>query len=333
MRHYCTLFDVNYLPNFLALYHSLVKQDKGMKIYAFCMDNQSFDYLTNYPDTLEGNIKCISLDELTLKYPVLSKIKKERSIVEFYFTCSSFITMYVIQDELFATHVTYLDADLFFFDTPEKIFHELGNASVGIIAHKFYGRGNRYLKYGIYNVGWVSFKNDEQGRACLKSWKENCEEWCFDYYDVQNERFGDQKYLDSWQKDFKEVKVLQQKGANVAPWNVGQYNIIVAENGKLYIDEYPLVFYHFASFKKVKQDVYTTNLSLYFSRPSNILKEKIYKTYLDQISNYAVLINKNIDQVGVMNKNRVAVQQSIRQKLNKFFTSIIRWYFNDYIYK
>jgi uncharacterized protein YdcH (DUF465 family) len=333
MRHYCTLFDANYLPNFLALYHSLEAQNNGLKIYAFCMDDSSFDYLVNYSSSIDGRIKCVSLVELLKEFPELSDIKKQRSIVEFYFTCSSFITTYVMHKNAETTHVTYLDADLLFFDSPEEIFKELGVASVGIIAHKFFGRGKKYLKYGTYNVGWVTFKNDEQGKACLKSWRENCEDWCFDYYDEENERFGDQKYLDNWEREFKGVKVIQQKGANLAPWNAGQYDIRINKDGKLYVDEFPLVFYHFASFKKVVSGVYTTNLSLYLSRPSNILKNKIYKVYLDLVSSYAELINTETAKVEAMKKNRVAIKQSAKQKLNKLFTSAIRWYFNDYIYK
>lgn len=331
MRYYCTLFDLNYLPNFLALYHSLAQQDNNIHIYAFCMDKESFDYLSAYPNSIEGKIKCISLDKLFNEFPVLLNIKKERSTAEFYFTCSSFITSFVIRKEILSTYVTYLDADLFFFQKPDLIFDEIGDYSVGIIPHKFFGYGKRYLKYGIYNVGWVTFKNDKQGIACLDSWRDNCEKWCFDYYDKQNDRFGDQKYLDSWEERFNSIKIIQQKGANLAPWNVGQYVITINEKNKLYVDEDPLVFYHFASFKKVGINSYTTNLSLYFSRPSKIIKEKIYNNYLEHVSNYALMIKKNINQVEIMKKNRIDVQQSFIQKITKTFKSILRWYFNDYI--
>ncbi|MHA8072236.1 hypothetical protein V7S77_09970 [Aquirufa ecclesiirivi] len=332
MRHYCTLFDINYLPNFLALYHSLSRQVKGIKIHAFCMDDKSFNYLKEYPDVLVGKIKCISKGELISEFPILSKIELERSIVEFYFTCSSFITNYVMEKELSANYVTYLDADLYFFDSPDKIFDEIGNSSIAIIPHNFFGVGKRYIKYGIYNVGWVTFKNDKQGRACLKSWKDNCEEWCFDYYDAQNKRFGDQKYLDNWKDNFKSVKVIEQKGANLAPWNVGQYNINLNKNGKLYVDNDPLIFYHFASFKKLKDNVYTTNCSLYLSRPNDILKSYIYKLYLDQIVNFISFINKDNVRIVVLEKNRADVNQTIKQKINKYFIFIIRWYYNDFIY-
>ncbi len=334
MRYYCTLFDVNYLPNFLVLYNSLISSNKDIKIYAFCMDLKSFHYLSSHEDAIVGNISCVNLATLMEEFPELKIIREQRSIVEFYFTCSSFICSYVFNKEEYCSHVTYLDADLLFFDSPEKIFTEIGNASVGIIGHKFYGWGKRFEKYGHYNVGWVTFKNDADGRNCLRSWKEDCAEWCFDYYDEKNARFGDQKYLDKWQSNFNGVKVIQQKGANLAPWNAGQYSITFKQ-GKLFVDEDPLVFYHFASFKKVTTTAYTTNLSLYLSRPSTILKRDIYKFYLDQVADSTKIVSSSLlDQPELMKKNRTAVHQTnFKQKITKQITSLIRWYLNDYVYK
>lgn len=331
MRYFCTLFDINYLPNFLALYHSLAKEDCNFKIYAFCMDDKSYNFLINYPKSSNFEIKCIELSTLTSFYPVLLKIKKERSIVEFYFTCSSFITMFVIQNETFIEHITYLDADLYFFKSPELIFKELGDASIGIIPHNFYGSGKKYLKYGKYNVGWVTFKNDEQGLKCLESWKDKCEDWCYDYFDEANQRFGDQKYLDKWPIEFKNVKVIEHKGANLAPWNVGQY-YIHSNNNELFVDEYPIIFYHFASFKKINKGLYTTNLSMYLSRPTRILKDKIYHIYLEEVSKYSALLYMDFHNEELLKKDRKAIKQSIIQKINKYFAKLLRWYFNDKIY-
>lgn len=337
MRNYCTLFDVNYLPNFLALYNSLVVNSKdGFKIYAFCMDDDSLIYLSDYKGSIEGDIIPVSLSGLIDHFPQLSEIKKERSLVEFYFTCSPFICTYVLDKEESCTDITYLDADLLFFDSPDLIFHEIGNSSVAIIEHKFYGWGKRYIKYGRFNVGWVTFKNDSNGAACLKLWLADCSDWCYDYYDEQGQRFGDQKYLDKWESSFAGVKVIRQKGANLAPWNAGQYKISLAADGKILIDQDPLVFYHYASFKKVGHEAYSTSMSRYMARPGNILKNGIYKKYLDRIAEYSILINKSslINNAGILKKNRSLVNQtSFKKRFTNIFTSFTRWYFNDYIYK
>ncbi len=74
----------------------------------------------------------------------------------------------------------YLDADLYFFAPPSKVRAEEGQASVGIVPHRYAPEQAHLLQYGRYNVGWVSFKNDATGRACLEWWRERCIEWCFD---------------------------------------------------------------------------------------------------------------------------------------------------------
>lgn len=336
MRCYCTLFDVNYLPNFLALYNSLVINSDKLRIYAFCMDKASFDFLSRYECTPEAEIIPVSLDSLLDEFHQLELIKQQRSVVEFYFTCSPFICTYVFRKEAQLSHVTYLDADLRFFDSPELIFNEIDMASVGIIEHKFFGWGKRYLKYGRFNVGWLTFRNDNDGKACLASWLNDCTEWCYDYYDEVGQRFGDQKYLDKWESNYRGVKIIKQNGANLAPWNVGQYLISKDKSDNLYINKDPLVFYHYASFKRIENGLYTTSVSRYMSRPSAILKKYIYKRYLDEVSILSDKINLHmkLEKAEGMKKNRVEVNRtSLKGRLTKIFTSIRRWYFNDYIYK
>lgn len=337
MRYYCTLFDVNYLPNFLALYNSLLLNSAGgFKIYAFCMDEESLMYLSDYKGSIDRHIMPVPLSGLKDHFPQLSQIRKERSLVEFYFTCSPFICTYVFDKEESCAEVTYLDADLLFFNSPEVIFEEIGDSSVAIIAHKFYGWGKRYLKYGKYNVGWVTFKNDNNGRSCLKLWLGDCSDWCHDYYDEEGQRFGDQKYLDKWENSFSGVKVIRQKGANLAPWNAGQYKISADEAGKIFVDQDPLIFYHYASFKKVGPAAYSSSMSRYMARPGHIIKNNIYKRYLDSIAEYSNMISRTseISNAGILKKNRSLVNQTtFKRRVTNIFNSLIRWYFNDYIYK
>jgi hypothetical protein len=335
MHIFCTLFDENYLANFLALHESLCKEDEmGFIIYAFCMDEKSFLFINSKSFDGFNNIVAISIKQLLEKYNQLIEIKRTRSIVEFYFTCSPFICSFVFESNPSIEQLTYLDADLLFFKSPEYIFKEMGEASISIIEHKFYGWGKKYEKYGKYNVGWVSFKNDFSGRACLNKWRLDCQEWCFDYYDIINERFGDQKYLDKWGSNFNGVKTISQKGANLAPWNAGQYKIWTNFKKEILVDDDYLIFYHFASFKKIASDKFTTNLSRYFARPNFILKFNIYYFYLQKI----IFFNKKISQFFsndenlILKKNRKLVDKSsLGIRLSNIYSSVLRHYYADFI--
>jgi len=60
--------------------------------------------------------------------------------------------------------VTYLDGDLWFLADPEPVYREMGLSSVLIIPHGFAPVMKHRERYGVYNVGWVSFRADARGK-------------------------------------------------------------------------------------------------------------------------------------------------------------------------
>ena len=282
-RKYCTLFDKNYLPHFLSLHDSLKSNIPCFVIYAFCMDDESYNVLLK---SESKNIIPISFIELESHFTDLKIAKSNRSIVEYYFTCTSAICSFVFDKYDNVELLTYLDADLFFFSSPEPIYNELKCASIGIIKHNFNFIGKvLYQKYGIFNVGWISFKNDKNARICLEDWRKNCLNWCYDY--LYKDKFADQKYLNYWPENYSGVHIINHIGANVAPWNVGHYNVSINfTSRKVQINNNDLIFFHFASLKQLKINMHTTSVSLYFTSLSQSMKSFIYLPYLASIRKY-----------------------------------------------
>lgn len=279
-RHFCTHFDSNYLPHAMSLHKSLISNHENAILFMVCMDENCFSILSNLQ--LE-RVELIKINDIENQFPELVIAKSNRSLVEYFYTCSSVICYYIIKKNSYITEITYLDADLFFFSNPEPIFSELEAASVGIIAHKFSFFTRRNEKYGIYNVGWITFKNDMNGLACLSSWMNKCLDWC--YQVVEKERYADQKYLDYWQSEFENVHVIQNKGANLAIWNISNYKI--TKKNVVYVDNTPLIFYHFANFKQIGPREFKTDLSRVFKSLSGVIKEDIYMPYVRSIINFS----------------------------------------------
>jgi len=277
-HHFCTYFDRNYLTRGLALYESLRRQCPSFELWILCLDETSHEALSKLklPAT-----HLIALAQLEREDAQLRDVKTTRTQVEYYFTCSPCLPLFLLRQVPAIDQITYLDADLFFFRDPALVFAEVKQASIAIIPHRFHPAFEDRTRFGRYNVGWISFRRDEQGLACLTRWREQCLEWC--YARCELDRFADQKYLDPWPTRYRDVCVIQHKGANVAPWNVANYNLSNSSSG-VYVDEQPLVFYHFHYLKRVNKWVYNLGLSEYGTVPGPVLRHQIYGPYLRALS-------------------------------------------------
>lgn len=243
MNSFCTLFDSNYLTRGLAMYRSLAATGDPFVLYVFCFDDLCFDILTKLalPALVPISLADFETEELL-------RVKAERTAGEYCWTCTPHIIRHVLE-RYRPAEVTYLDADLLFFERPSLLldeFHRAGG-SVLITEHRYAPRyAGLAQESGIYCVQFITFSADARGDEALQWWQDRCIEWCFAR--PEEGKFGDQKYLDDWTERFPGVHVLQHLGGGVAPWNVGQY-AVEQKNGAVTIDGDPLVFYHYHSFK------------------------------------------------------------------------------------
>jgi hypothetical protein len=226
------------------------------------------------------NLVPISQEEFEYGDEKLVSAKDNRSKIEYYFTCTPSLPLYVLNHFPEVDLITYLDSDLFFFSNPQPIFDEMGDGSIAIIPHRFPKWLRKYERNGIYNVGWISFRRDLNGIACLQSWREQCIEWCYDKIEIH--RFADQKYLNYWEEMFNGVIVINHKGSNLAAWNISNYKITI-KNNSIFVDDDPLIFFHFNSFKKIHRYVYTSSMKHYLSFVTPLIRHKIFEPYIKAI--------------------------------------------------
>ncbi len=285
--YFCTYFDVNYLSRGLALHRSLSEVCGDFELFVLCMDSAAYDSLK---ELRLPRITPIMLDALEEADPDLLHSKNNRSKIEYYFTCTPALPRYIMNRRNEVDLITYLDADLFFFSDPAPLFDELGNGSVAIVGHRFPASLRDREQYGIYNVGWLSFRRDDAGLECLEWWRARCIEWCYDR--VEGNRFADQKYLDDWPERFRNVVVLKHAGANLAPWNLGNHSV-TAKAHKVTVDGSPLVFFHFHGLKQVGRWLYDPGWKEYGISPSEVLRSRIYLPYIRVLRDIARMLNSN----------------------------------------
>src|SRR5574341_885502 len=121
MRHYCTLFDRNYLSRGLALHSSLMRHVDGFRLFILCLDSPTHGALSALA---LPHVELIRADSLEDWDPELRTARSNRSAPEFYFTCKPVLLRYVLANFDAGVRVTYLDSDLYFFSNPGPVEHE-----------------------------------------------------------------------------------------------------------------------------------------------------------------------------------------------------------------
>lgn len=289
MLNFCTLFDINYIAQGLSMYDSLKKNcGKEFILYILAMCDESCKFLKNLN---LSNVKVVSLEELEDGIPRLKEAKKDRTKGEYCWTCASSLILYCIENYNLE-QCTYLDADLYFYSDPKILLDEMGEDSVLITEHRYTPKYDQTATSGKYCVQFMSFENDDYGMQILNWWVDKCIDWC--YARVEDNKFGDQKYLDDWLERFSKVHSLENIGGGVAPWNFEQYDFY-KKNNKWYIreqsglKEYPLIFYHYHDVK-VENDGYFNEHKYYSYKQSDKRLNKLYKEYTKNLKKH----NRNI---------------------------------------
>jgi hypothetical protein len=277
MQQFCTYFDRNYLAQGLTLYRSLTDDAGSFTLWVLCFDEITHEVLSGLN---LANVRPVSLQEFEGGDNALQEAKRNRSRVEYIFTCTPSWLLYLLNQHPEIKRITYLDADLMFYASPSPIFKELGDRSILIVGHRFSGR-LRHLEsqFGIYNVGLLAFRNDPPGKGCLQWWRDRCLEWCSDR--PENGRFADQKYLDDWPTRFEGVVVVQNKGAGLAPWNHMNYTVRFQDD-TITVDGDPLIFYHFQGVRMIGRRFFDPGVQRYGPMPS-ALRRRLYTPYVQSL--------------------------------------------------
>ena len=274
--NYCSYVDLRYLPRLAALVESIRKFDRKSPIYVLCLDANTLEQC----DRLLGeNVTPLSLGELEGAFPELQTAKENRTAMEYVFTLTPYLIKWVMGKSENGAPSIYLDADLYFFESPAGVLEDLGTSEIGIIPHSYPSNIAQSLrKYGLYNVGWVGFRNSQAGRQCLDWWASQCLDWCGD--EPLSGKYADQGYLDQFPNLFEGVKVLENRGFNLAPWNTKGQAILKDSDGRVTLgDHTPLTFFHFHGLKRLGKWMVTSQLN-YRSPASKSLVENVYKPYL-----------------------------------------------------
>ncbi|MEK7092515.1 MAG: hypothetical protein AAB907_02730, partial [Patescibacteria group bacterium] len=211
------------------------------------MNDQSYDSLSKFA---LPNLRLVRLGEL--EDESILRVKKERSLREYCLTLKPYIILHMLNSRPEINSITFLDSDLYFFQSTDILYDELGNNSIGITRNNFPGKNANDMEKisGTFNAGFIIIKNDSRARVCMEWWRKKCLEFCS--VEHGNGTYGEQLYMDTWPDKFEGVYIFKNIGANVAYWNIEGHQILTDANGGIKLRKkgvkisVPLVFYHFS---------------------------------------------------------------------------------------
>lgn len=280
--YFCTYFDHNFLARGLLLYESLMEHVPSFTLYVLALDDETYDFLTakSFP-----GIAPVHIRDLEEQDPELPATKSTRSPMEYYFTCSPCFPLNILEKYPDIDILTYIDADIIFYDSPRPFYEELGDHSILVFEHGISPVHEE--RYGRFNVGYLSWRNDQTGVACLKWWRARCIEWCYDR--VENGRFADQKYLDQWPDLFKSTTVSKQKNRALAPWNLEQHPIECSQGRPN-----DLIFFHYHGIKIRSPWHYSTHKHHISSKDGVKLFNGYVKKLVRKSKEYSLSLSGNV---------------------------------------
>ena len=273
-----TICSNNYLAQAKILGDSFLEYHPDWKfIIGLCDElSQEIDYsfFENIEIIAASQINIYCFDEIIKKYDI---IELNTSIKP------SFFKYFINKYENLET-IVYFDPDIQVFSKISLIEKYLKEDDILLTPHvlnpipvdDLFPSENLFLNYGIYNLGFLALNPKSKNAIDLLDWWED-KTLNIGYSRVCEGLFVDQLWINLAPIFFKNVKVLQEYGFNVAPWNLHERNSIL-KVGEEYImqDNSKLVFFHFSSYSHTKPELF----SKYYNRYNFVVLSKdIFELY------------------------------------------------------
>lgn len=267
MRFFCTIIDQPQVPRFHALRRSLTRHIADCEFWILCSDDAAHTALHSQAHT---NLRILSLTDFLTDCPELAKLNRQRTPSEFSLLCRPWLIRQLLSQIPEREFVTFLSPSLYFFNSPTPAFSEFRQASIGLIPLSIETPGNPFETGIRMNSSWMSFRNDEAGRAYATAWT--------DASATSGHGRSPFSIFDRWPEQKSGVVVLQNHSGLVAPANLSSRSLGPGPT----IEGTPLISYDFGDLLHLDRQLYDPGLS--GCAVSHALREYVYWPYLRELS-------------------------------------------------
>lgn len=254
----CTIVSLNYFAQAMSLMKNVKKYHQEAELHVLLVDKVQDDKVAQKLNDYKGVATLYSVEEIGIED--ITSMAFKYDVVELNTAVKPYFMEFLLEKYQY-DNLMYIDADILLFHRLDRVYEELEKHSVILTPHLLsveedmdtsISKTQDFLRFGIYNLGFIAVRNNEAGRKAICWWKEKLHDKC--YLDKDEFLAWDQKWMDFAPALLDDVYVLRDPGYNVAFWNM-QGRFISQKDGEYYVNEnFPLVFYHFSHYRLTQKD-------------------------------------------------------------------------------
>ena len=238
---YFTVCNISYLPKAFVLADSLFKET-GNKLQIYVADKKN----VLVPELPFYDIKWIEEENIER----LKHLAFMYDVTEFSTSIKPLLTLKLLKD---FKKVIYLDPDICVYSDLSELNLLLDTYPILLTPHYItpindikenYDLG--LMRFGSFNLGFYAVNDSNEGIEFLNWWSERCINLCF-----AESQFGlsvDQKWVSLAPCFFGGIRILFDKGYNMAFWNIHERTLSLIENEYIVNNTTKLKFFHFSAF-------------------------------------------------------------------------------------
>jgi hypothetical protein len=255
MKAAFTIATANFLSQAKTVGDSFLAHNPEDKFSIVLLDKLN----NNFDKSFFGAIEIIQIEEIGI--PFFSEMVNRYSIFELSNSLKPFCAEFFLNYYKNPAVLIFLDSDMFIYSDLNELESLLVHYNIIISPHFFTPlpvddikqNERHFLNSGLYNGGFFAVNKSEEALKFLKWWQERMKALCL--VDVAKGLFVDQIWLNYVPLYFKGVNLLENKGFNVAYWNLHERQISKKGNQYMVNDSEPLVFFHFSGYSVERKEV------------------------------------------------------------------------------
>ncbi|WP_157611345.1 hypothetical protein [Sediminibacterium salmoneum] len=242
-----TVCSANHLAHSKTMADSFVAYHPDYTLYIVLVDkaDNRFDLNSFRPHNI------IEISELGI--PEFDLFTQRYTVIELNCAVKSFAAQYLFRN--FSPDILlYIDSDTLIYNKLSNVELYLTQSNIVLTPHYttplpedgLLPRERDILRSGLYNAGFIGFRNSPETNRFLNWWSGHMQTEC--HYNFEEGMGVDQNWLNWVPLFFNGVHLASDLGLNVAYWNLHE-RLLSEKNGQYFVNgEHPLLFLHISGY-------------------------------------------------------------------------------------